>query len=52
MSEAPSPQRVLAMDVMRGVAVFLMMEQHIGVWLWSSFASPSMVSACWSSLLK
>lgn len=41
MSEAPSPQRVLAMDVMRGVAVFLMMEQHIGVWLWSSFASPS-----------
>lgn len=26
---------------MRGVAVFLMMEQHIGVWLWSSYASPS-----------
>lgn len=41
MSEASSPQRVLAMDVMRGVAVFLMMEQHIGVWLWISFASPS-----------
>lgn len=34
-------KRVLAMDVMRGVAVFLMMEQHIGVWLWNSFASPS-----------
>jgi len=26
---------------MRGVAVFLMMEQHIGVWVWNSFASPS-----------
>ena len=33
--------RLYALDAMRGVAVFLMMEQHIGVWLWESFASPA-----------
>ncbi|MFT4974208.1 MAG: putative membrane protein [Myxococcota bacterium] len=40
-SNPPRPKRLLALDVMRGVAVFLMMEQHIGVWLWQSYASPS-----------
>ena len=26
--------RLLGLDVMRGLAVFLMIEQHLGVWLW------------------
>ena len=36
-----NPSRMLALDALRGLAVFLMMEQHIGVWLWSSHVSPS-----------
>ncbi|MEZ4453936.1 MAG: DUF418 domain-containing transporter [Nannocystaceae bacterium] len=32
---APASDRLLALDALRGVAVFLMMEQHMGVWLWS-----------------
>lgn len=27
--------RLLSLDALRGVAVILMMEQHLGVWLWS-----------------
>jgi uncharacterized membrane protein len=27
---------MLGLDALRGVAVFLMIEQHMGVWLWSS----------------
>jgi len=39
MSEAapdPSParKRLLGLDALRGIAVFLMIEQHLGVWLW------------------
>lgn len=41
MSEKTQRKRLYALDVMRGIAVFLMMEQHIGVWLWETFASPS-----------
>ena len=26
--------RLLSLDALRGVAVILMMEQHLGVWLW------------------
>ena len=26
--------RLLGLDALRGVAVFLMIEQHLGVWLW------------------
>jgi uncharacterized membrane protein len=26
--------RVLFLDALRGLAVLLMMEQHLGVWLW------------------
>jgi uncharacterized membrane protein len=33
--------RMLSLDALRGLAVFLMMEQHIGVWLWNSYVSPS-----------
>jgi len=33
--------RMLALDALRGLAVFLMMEQHIGVWLWEGHVSPS-----------
>jgi len=31
---ATSSARILALDALRGVAVFLMIEQHLGVWLW------------------
>ncbi len=32
---APSPRRrLLALDALRGIAVFLMIEQHVGIWLW------------------
>ncbi|HLT37611.1 MAG TPA: DUF418 domain-containing transporter [Enhygromyxa sp.] len=33
MSEAPR-KRLLGLDALRGIAVFLMIEQHLGVWLW------------------
>jgi uncharacterized membrane protein len=28
------PRRLLAFDALRGIAVFLMIEQHVGIWLW------------------
>lgn len=28
------PRRLLALDALRGIAVFLMIEQHVGIWLW------------------
>lgn len=31
---APKPRRILAFDALRGIAVFLMIEQHVGIWLW------------------
>ena len=33
MSKAPR-QRLLGLDALRGIAVLLMIEQHLGVWLW------------------
>lgn len=27
-------RRLLALDALRGIAVFLMIEQHVGIWLW------------------
>ncbi len=30
------PTRRLGLDILRGIAVFLMIEQHLGVWLWDS----------------
>lgn len=33
MSEQPR-KRLLGLDALRGIAVFLMIEQHLGVWLW------------------
>jgi uncharacterized membrane protein len=30
----PAKHRLLGLDALRGVAVFLMIEQHLGVWLW------------------
>jgi uncharacterized membrane protein len=34
MSE-PNKPRLLGLDALRGIAVLLMIEQHLGVWLWS-----------------
>ncbi len=35
MSQTPSkPRRRLALDALRGLAVFLMIEQHVGIWIW------------------
>lgn len=31
---ASRPGRLLAVDALRGIAVLLMIEQHLGVWLW------------------
>ena len=31
--EAPS-KRIYGLDALRGLAVFLMIEQHVGIWLW------------------
>jgi uncharacterized membrane protein len=30
--------RLLGLDALRGIAVFLMIEQHLGVWLWRGLA--------------
>jgi uncharacterized membrane protein len=34
MSETKAKQRMLGLDALRGIAVLLMIEQHLGVWLW------------------
>jgi uncharacterized membrane protein len=35
----PRPRaRLLGLDALRGIAVFLMIEQHLGVWLWRGLA--------------
>lgn len=35
MSDAPAkPRRRLSLDALRGLAVFLMIEQHVGIWVW------------------
>ena len=33
-STAKAASRILGLDVLRGLAVVLMMQQHLGVWLW------------------
>lgn len=33
-ARAPKSGRLLGLDALRGIAVFLMIEQHLGVWLW------------------
>ncbi len=35
MSEAKPKHRLLGLDALRGIAVLLMIEQHLGVWLWT-----------------
>lgn len=32
----PAIPRLLSLDALRGIAVVLMMEQHLGVWLWAA----------------
>lgn len=34
MSDTPPKRRLFALDALRGIAVFLMLEQHMGIWLW------------------
>ncbi|MCX4246103.1 DUF1624 domain-containing protein [Paraliomyxa miuraensis] len=34
MSTPRPSRRLLALDALRGIAVFLMIEQHVGIWLW------------------
>ena len=34
-ARSPARERLLSIDALRGLAVFLMMEQHMGVWLWN-----------------
>lgn len=34
MTDSPPKRRLLALDALRGIAVFLMIEQHVGIWLW------------------
>jgi uncharacterized membrane protein len=38
MSEPPAgstpKRRLLSLDALRGIAVFLMIEQHVGIWMW------------------
>lgn len=33
-AETPKARRLLSLDALRGIAVLLMIEQHLGVWLW------------------
>jgi uncharacterized membrane protein len=34
MNQTTAKPRLLGLDALRGIAVFLMIEQHLGVWLW------------------
>lgn len=43
MADKPST-RILGIDVLRGVAVLLMIEQHLGVWLWQGPAKGETVA--------
>jgi uncharacterized membrane protein len=42
--DAPLRGRLLGLDALRGLAVFLMMEQHMGVWLYRPPRGASMLS--------
>ncbi len=33
-SEPAERKRIYGLDALRGIAVFLMIEQHVGIWLW------------------
>lgn len=33
-SDAKKSKRIYGLDALRGIAVFLMIEQHVGIWLW------------------
>ncbi len=33
-ADEPKSRRLYALDALRGIAVFLMIEQHVGIWLW------------------
>lgn len=35
MTDAPPKRRLYSLDALRGIAVFLMLEQHMGIWLWT-----------------
>jgi len=35
------------LDALRGIAVFLMIEQHMGVWLWQGVARGGALAAAW-----
>ncbi len=34
MTEPAQPRRLHSLDALRGLAVFLMIEQHVGIWMW------------------
>lgn len=44
---ASAPARIPAVDALRGLAVALMVQQHLGVWLWSESMMP-----VWPHFLK
>ena len=52
MSEdRPPRKRLLGLDALRGIAVFLMIEQHLGVWLWSGPAKGETMAHNYMGLL-
>ncbi len=44
---APATNRMCGLDALRGIAVFLMIEQHMGVWLWQGVAKGKALAAAW-----
>ncbi|MFN3185273.1 MAG: hypothetical protein ACE37F_24955 [Nannocystaceae bacterium] len=45
MTDAPpKPRRRLALDFLRGLAVFLMIEQHVGIWVWANSSAEKLAS--------
>ncbi|MBK6923662.1 MAG: DUF418 domain-containing transporter [Deltaproteobacteria bacterium] len=39
--------RMCGLDALRGIAVFLMIEQHVGVWLWQGIARGRPLGSAW-----
>jgi uncharacterized membrane protein len=42
-----SNPRLCGLDALRGIAVFLMIEQHMGVWLWRGLPAGRPIEAAW-----
>lgn len=52
MKKGPAKERIASIDALRGLAVLLMLEQHLGFWLWDMGGREGLINqALWDNLL-